>query len=153
MGMAHVNLSDEMKRAGLAFVGDLDAIGLRPQGVLWLLFPHLGDWRLTVVSDLVDEVGRSRVYALLDEALSARDPVDGFTIFDVHLAASSEILPRVLGGGFKMQLGVAEIVDGNINGMQIDAVLYRMLDPRPAHERKIAAKLFEKTVKALPLHA
>ena len=150
--MAPEHLSDELKSAGQAMVQQLDAIGLRPQGVLWLLFPHVNDWRLTVISDLVDVLGRSKVYGLIDAALERHNRVEGLTIFDVHLAASAEVVPRVLEGAFQVENGLVHLADCKIDGLPVDAVIYRLLPPREGAALTKAAKLFERSVKRSPVH-
>lgn len=144
--MAADALSLELKNAGKAFIHALDAIGLNPQGVLWLHFTHLHDWRLTVVSDLVDHLGRRKVYSLITQALAGLDPVDGLTAFDIHLASSDEVMPQVLGGAFRVEDGMAQLSDCRINDMPVDAVIYRLLPPRSKQEIPSAAKRFERDV-------
>lgn len=150
--MAGLDLSDELRAAGAAMVRELDAIELRPQGVLWLHFPHIKDWRLTVISDLVEYAGRLKIYGLIDAALEKHGPIEGLTIFDVHLASPAEILPRVIRSGVSGS-GPMEVVDCFFNGVPVNALIYRLLPARPQHEIKKALNLFERTVSRLPLHA
>ncbi len=130
-------------------LAELDSIGLMPQGMLWLYFHGVKDWRLTVVSDLLSTMPRQRVYALIGDALDKHGPIDGLTVFDVHLYDSSEIIPRILGGALQITGGRARILDGQVNGMPVDALVYRLMPPRDPGTIKRAAKAFEKKVMAL----
>lgn len=145
--MASWHLSDELKARGASVVATLDSIELEPQGALWLHFPHIRDWRFTIITDLIDTIGRKRVYDLVGAAFDQMGPVEGLTVFDLHLAAPSEVLPTVLGGTFLIQDGLVELKDVNINGVhQIDAVIYRMREPRSSLDAKKAANRFQKKV-------
>ncbi len=131
-------------------LGELDAVGLHPQGVLWLHFHALNDWRLTIISDLIDAVGRLKVYELVDQALEKHGPVDGLTIFDIHLASPQEVMPRVLGGAFLFEGGGGvELTDCHVNGAPVDAYIYRLVRAREAGDAASAAKHFERRVQEL----
>ncbi len=147
--MAAEYLSDELKRRGANVLAKLDQLGLEPQGVLWLHFPHVKDWRLTVITDLVDTLGRKRTYDLIGSALDHVGPVEGLTVFDLHIAAPSEVMPRVLGGAFVFENGIVELSDISINDMPIDAVIYRLRRARAFPAAKKAASKFEKSVAQL----
>lgn len=149
--MAVEPLSGDLKLGGKAMLEELDAIGLAPQGVLWLHFHALNDWRLTIISDLIDVIGRTKVYGLIDQALEKHGPVEGLTIFDVHLASPGEVLPRVLGGAFQFEGGEATLANCNINGMPVDAHVYRLVKPRAQPDATRAARIFERRVKQLSL--
>jgi hypothetical protein len=147
--MAVEQLSDELKRKGQNVLTMLDNLGLEPQGMLWLHFPHLRDWRLTVITDLVETLGRKRAYDLIGSALDHVGPIDGLTVFDLHIAAPSEVIPRVLGGTFILEDGMAELRDSQINDIPINAVLYRLRKARPQLVAKKSASRFEKSVAQL----
>lgn len=142
--MAVEPLSEQLIEAGQALTSELDRIGLHPQGALWLHAHHLNDWRFTIISDLVDEMGRRRVYALIDEALTKIGPNDGLTIVDIHLATPSEVLARVLGGAFEINDGIATLESCSVNGMPVDAVVYRLTSK--GRDAKKAAASFERRV-------
>lgn len=139
-------LSEQLINAGVALTEELDRIGLRPQGALWLHAHHLNDWRFTVISDLVDHMGRRRVYSLIDEALSKIGPSETLNIADIHLAAPSEVLAQVLGGAFHVNSGTAFLTNCTVNNQLVDAVVYRLAPRRSASDAKKAASLFERTV-------
>ncbi len=147
--MAVEHLPDELKRKGQNVLSMLDELGLEPQGMLWLHFPHLRDWRLTVITDLVETIGRKRAYDLIGSALDHVGAVEGMTVFDLHLAAPSEVIPRVLGGTIILENGMAELRDSQINDIPINAVLYRLRKARPQIAAKKAASRFEKSVAQL----
>lgn len=149
--MAIEPLSNELKAGGRAMLHELDAIGLTPQGVLWLHFHPLNDWRLTIISDLVDAIGRTKVYGLIDRALQNHGPVEGLTIFDVHLASPGEVLPRVLGGAFCINDGEATLTNCNVNGVPVDAHVYRLVEPRAEADAVRAARSFEHKVEQLTM--
>lgn len=142
-------LSDELKRAGAAVLREMDDIGLAPQGVLWLHFHHLNDWRLTVVSDLVDEIGRRKVYDLIGLAVDRHGAIDGLTVFDIHLASPDEVMPRILGGAINVSAGEVTISNCNINGLLVDAFVYRLVEARPTAYRARGAKQFQRQIKEL----
>lgn len=145
--MAVEPLSDELIAAGMDLTAELDRIGLEPQGALWLHAHHLNDWRFTVISDLVDHMGRRRVYALIDEALNKLGPSDTLNIADIHLAAPSELLAKIMGGAFRIEYpSTVHLKACSVNGVPVDAVAYRVLPPRSAAEIKRAAKKFERAV-------
>lgn len=139
-------LSEQLIEAGQALMAELDRIGLHPQGVLWLHAHHLNDWRFTVISDLVDEMGRRRVYSLIEEALEKIGQRDGLTVMDIHLAAPDEILARVLDGFIEMNAGVVKLVDCKVNGMPVDAVVFRLTRARQKAEVKRASAKFQRAV-------
>lgn len=145
--MAVEPLPEQLTGAGRAMLDQLDRVGLHPQGALWLMFPHIKDWRYTVISDLVDNHGRTQIYGLIDEALAGLDPVDGLTIFDIHLASTSEILPRVIGGAIHVENGLVQLSDCNINGVPVDAVVYRLQSERSLVERKKALKALQRSAR------
>jgi len=145
--MAVEPLSAELKTAGQIMLAHLDRVGLSPQGALWLMFPHIKDWRYTVVSDLVDDYGRIKVYGLIDEALSALPPVDGLTLFDIHLASTSEIMPMVLDGLVAVDNGVVHLNDCRINDVKVDAVVFRLQQARPVAVRKKAIRDFQRAAR------
>ncbi len=127
----------------------LDALGLEPQGALWLHFPHVKDWRFTVITDLVDSLGRKRAYDLIGSALDSVGHVDGLTVFDLHIAAPSEVMPRVLGGVLFVENGIVQLSDCEINDVPVDAVIYRLRKARSNPAAKKAASRFEKSVAQL----
>lgn len=147
--MAIEPLSDELIEAGAAMLRELDTIGLEPQGALWLHFHALNDWRFTVISDLVDMAGRRKVYGLIEKALAATGSSPDLTIFDIHLASSAEVMPRVLGGAIHIKAGTAHVQDCSIDGAKVDAVIYRLLPARPESERRRAIKRFDQKAKEL----
>jgi hypothetical protein len=122
----------------------LDALGLDPQGALWLHFPHVKDWRFTVITDLVDTVGRRKAYDLVGSVFDNVGQIEGFTVFDMHLASPAEVMPRVLGGAFYVEDGIVELIDSNVNDMPVDAVVYRLRKPRSAQAATRAARKFSK---------
>lgn len=144
--MAVEPLSEQLIQAGQSLASELDRIGLHPQGVLWLHAHHLNDWRFTVISDLVDELGRRRTYSLIEEALEKIGQREGLTVMDIHLAAPDEILARVIGGVIEIDAGVAKLVDCKVNGMPVDAVVFRLTGARPKSEIKRAAAQFQRAV-------
>lgn len=144
--MAIEPLSDELIAAGQALTAGLDHIGLNPQGALWIHAHHLNDWRFTVISDLVDVMGRRKIYSLIDDALRELAPNEALTIADIHLAAPSEILARVLGGIISIENGVAHLEGCSVNGMPVDAVVYRLMKAAPNRNGKRAAAEFERRV-------
>jgi hypothetical protein len=152
MAMAVEPLTAELRDAGFSMRTQLDAIGLRPQGLMWLHFAHLRDWRFTVISDLLSEIGRTRLYGLLGEALDKIDVTDGLTIFDVHLAAPDEIVTAAIENVFDIELGDApaavELIDCRAHGERVDAFVYRMSKPRSKAEVRRAAREFTATAKA-----
>lgn len=125
----------------------LDRVGLQPQGALWLMFPHVKDWRYTIVSDLVDDYGRTKVYGLIDDVIAALPAVDGLTIFDIHLASSTEIMPRLLDGAIDVDNGIVRLTDCRVNDMNVDAVVFRLSRPRPVSVRKKAIRALERAAK------
>lgn len=147
--MAIGPVSDELRRAGAAMLARLDDIGLFPQGVLWLHWHELNDWRFTVISDLVEVLGRAKIYALLDEALEKVGPTEGLTIFDVHLASSTEMLSWML-SSFAPPVSVdCSFQDCWFEGRQIDAYVYRSDFPRDRRQIEAAARKFQREVRLL----
>ena len=146
--MAAKPLSDDLKAAGLEMLGELDRVGLGPQGALWLYAHYLGDWRYAVVSDLVNALGRHRLYDLIGTALDRIGPIHGLTIFDVHLFDTSETMPQVL-SAIRVDGGAATITDCIVNGMLTDAYVYRLVPSRNKREVRLAAKAFERSVQQL----
>jgi len=138
-------LSDELIAAGQKLTAELDRIGLHPQGALWLHAHHLKDWRFTVVSDLVDVMGRRKVYSLIDQALAKIEPHDGLTIVDIHLAAPSEVLARVMGGVLNVDAGIVKLSECTVNSLPVDAIVYRLTN-NAGRDGKRAAAEFERRV-------
>jgi hypothetical protein len=150
MDMAAEPLSSVLAEAGLAMTGELDSIGLEPQGALWLHSAVLQDWRYCVISDLVAYLGRPLVYDLIGKALDRVGMLDGLTIFDIHLFEPSEIVPTVLGGAIQIDgLSQVALTNSELNGMMVDALVYRLTPPRTGVALKKGAQVFQKRVAAL----
>ena len=148
--MAFEHLSGALADAGSAMTRELDEIGLVPQGALWLHSAALQDWRYCVISDLVPELGRPMTYDLIGRALDKVGPIDGLTIFDVHLFEPSELVPTVLGGAFRVDgLSRVSVIDGKVDGLPINAIVYRITPARDPAVRRKAASAFKKRVAAL----
>jgi hypothetical protein len=147
--MAAEHLTEDMKASGAAMLAELDKIGLEPTGALWLHFPIVKDWRYAVVSPLVDTMGRRKVYGLIDDALEAIGKTDAFTILDIHLYSSSEIVPRLLGHVVNAENSSVALENVTVNGVTFDALIYRLTPPPPAKQVRRVERQFENAVRKL----
>ena len=150
--MAAEPLNDALRDAGFAMRRQLDAIGLKPQGLMWLHFADLRDWRFTVVSDLLPVLGRTRIYSLLGDALDKIEANEGLTIFDVHLAAPEEVVISAIKQAFNIELGDSlvgvSLIDCIAYDQPVDAFIYRMAPPRSNAEIRRAAREFTAEARA-----
>lgn len=146
--MATKPLPDELKAAGAKMLAALDAIGLEPQGALWLHYPLVDDWRYVVITALVSRDGRRKIYGLIDEALMQIGQQDGLSIMDIHLYDPSEIVPRNL-SLIGVENATVNVVEARLNGMLVNAFLYRLKATPGRTEAKHMADRFERTVRDL----
>jgi len=151
--MAAEHLPDEMKAAGKAMLEELDAIGLEPQAVMWVFFESIEEWRLCVVSPLVETLGRRKVYALLDGALEKIGPVAGLTIMDVHLYAPDENMARTMSiikvEDAELKLSHVRFASAAMDrGAMVNALVYRMRDPVTGAALRELTRRFQKAAKA-----
>lgn len=146
--MATEHLPDELKAAGAKMLAELDAIGLDPQGALWLHYPTVKDWRFVVITALVNRDGRRKIYGLIDEALTKVGQSEALSIMDIHLYDPSEIVPRNL-SLIGAENAAVIVENSRFNGMLVNAFIYRLRSTPGRTETKRAADRFERTVKEL----
>lgn len=138
--MAVGRLSEHQIAAGAAMMDALDSAGIEAQIIGWVHFHNLGDWRLIVASDLLPVMGRAKLYDAIDAVLAAKGPVEGLTVFDVHLAALDEYLPSLAKGPFRFEQGPVVLNNSTVNGVVMDAHMYRGLEARSMAEVNRAAQ-------------
>jgi hypothetical protein len=142
-------LPEHLIEAGAKLLAALDDAGLQPQGAAWLLDHELGDWRYVVATSLVDTMGRSSVYRVLLVVMKKLDMPQDLTVQDIHLVAPSGPLFKAIGGALRIEKGRVSVRDCVINGLIVDAVIYRWTGaPTQAGAAKVQAQ-FKRRVKEL----
>lgn len=147
--MAARDLPEHLIEAGAKLLAALDNAGLQPQGAAWLLDHALGDWRYVVATSLVETMGRSSVYRELLVVMKKLDMQQDLTVQDIHLVAPSGPLFKAIGGALRIEEGRVTVRDCVINGLSVDAVIYRWTGaPTQAKAAKVQ-KQFRQRVKEL----
>lgn len=99
-------------------------------GALWLYQPDADEWRLIIVSPLVDEKGPRAAYKRLQDVMSKSRTAPPVRLADVSLLKDADPLFHLLATA--VQTGVKDIGEirfrnSVINGVHIeDALLYRI---------------------------
>lgn len=147
--MAARPLSERLIEAGAKLLSALDDAGLQPQGAAWIFDHSLGDWRYIVATSLVDTMGRSSVYKELLTIIEKLHLPRELTVQDIHLVAPSGPLFKTISGALHIENGRVTVSDCIINGLRVDAVLYRWTGVPSQTKAAKVQKEFKRRVKEL----
>lgn len=151
--MVRHHLPQHLKEAGLQLLATTDALAMQAQGAMWVYNYVLEDWRFYLVTSLVDTLGRRKTYGLLLDAFDRVDLPAEMTVEDVHLGSPNDDYFRLISSGFGVDGGVVEVQNCVVNGVPVDAIIYRSVRSAPsAKEAERIEKRFAKRVKDLPIH-
>jgi hypothetical protein len=147
--MAARALSGHLIETGAKLLSALDHAGLQPQGAAWIFDHSLGDWRYIVATSLVDTMGRSSIYKELLALTKQLHLPQDLTVQDIHLVAPSGPLFKTISGALHIENGRVAVRDCVINGLRVDALIYRWTGvPSQANAAKVQ-KEFKRRVKEL----
>lgn len=148
--MVRDHLSEELIDSGLALLQAADSHGLRADGAMWLYDYQLEDWRLYLVTSLIDTVGRIRVYRHLISIFRALDLPENITVDDVHLGSPNDDLFRLVSSVAAIDNSIAHFKDCSFNGVKFDGVVYRSIRSAPSKAQAQAAqKTFSREARRL----
>jgi len=147
--MAARALSEHLVEAGAKLLAALDDAGLQPEGAAWIFDHALGDWRYVVATSLVQTMGRSSVYKELLTITKKLDMPQDLTVQDIHLVAPGGPLFKAISGALLIENGRVTVRDCIINGLSVDAVIFRWTGVPTQTKAAKVQKEFKRRVKEL----
>lgn len=129
--MAARDLPQELVQAGERVSTASDAAGLCLAAAAWIYDHELNEWRFYVVSPLVGMVEKKRLYAAIAHVIRNIDVPEEFSVVDVYLDSTNGIMFNIIGSVVQFDTRVlAFFNDCKINGVKIDAVIYKFNSSR-----------------------
>ena len=116
-------------QAGKKLVEMLDRSKFLLEGALWFYFSETAEWRLLLVSKLVDTIGPKRAYNIVWDALNELRPEIGFSLERVSVLSPKNKIIQLLRKAIRAPKGISEIrfSKNTISGIFIeDAFIYRL---------------------------
>lgn len=129
-----------------------DEVGLHPEGAAWFYDDATAEWRLYIVTSLVDFMGPHWVYKRLLPALPRLARELDVRSLDLYLASPKEKLIdflRPLMATSRSAIANLSIQDSTMNGYGFSAHLYRMAPPLTDADIKRTRGEFERTTSEL----
>jgi hypothetical protein len=117
---------------GGKLVEGMDRSMLDVVGALWFYFADIGEWRLLLVMPLVDTIGPSGCYAMIQLILQEDMPDNsGISLSRISVLSPKDNLIKLLRMVIHTDRGISAIrfTRNTINGVSIeDALIYRLSD-------------------------
>lgn len=114
---------------GKSLIEALDRSNFTLSGALWFYFPEAEEWRLLLVSPLVDMIGPQKSYRIIQEVIRDFPPSFGISIIHISVRSPKDRLIQLLRIAIRTGPGIAEIrfSRNTINNVFIeDALIYRL---------------------------
>lgn len=114
---------------GRLLVEALDRSEFTLSGALWFYFSKDEEWRLLLVSPLVDEIGPRRSYIRIQSVIEGFPPSFGISITRISVTSPKSKLIQLLKIAIRTGPGISEIrfSRNTINNVFIeDALIYRL---------------------------
>ncbi len=122
-------LVDKDIQEGERLIKTLDERDFGVHSAFWFYLPKPNEWRLVIVTDLVDELGPREAYARLQREISKIQPELDLTIRNISMISPKADLIQLLRRAIKTGRSISHtrFTANVINGVLIDdAYLYRI---------------------------
>jgi hypothetical protein len=129
-------LVDKDIEDGRILIEALDRSKFIVDGALWFYYANSDEWRLLLVSPLVDKIGPKNSYAVIQSVIEDLTPRIGISLERISVLSPRNDLIRLLRVAIHTDRGISGIrfTRNTINGVFIeDAFIYR-LNGRPRLE-------------------
>lgn len=131
--MVKAILVDRDIQEGRMLVEALDRSKFILDGALWFYMSNSDEWRLLLVSPLVDRIGPKKAYTVVQSAIEDMPPDFGISLNRISVLSPKNNLIRLLSITLRTGRGISGIrfTRNTINGVFIeDAYIYRLDIPR-----------------------
>jgi hypothetical protein len=144
-------LSEGRLTAGKDCLRLLDDYGLGVQGAVWIYLDVLKEWRLYIVTSLIDIDGLIETHKRIEKLFGLRFNNAELSIDDIHLGSPNEAMFQILSSAFKVQGdSLIELSDVAVNNLVIEhAYVYRLDKAPPVLAAKEARQKFDRKLKQI----
>jgi hypothetical protein len=114
---------------GKLLIEALDRSKFTLSGALWFYFPKAEEWRLLLVSPLVDRMGPRKSYSIIQSVIEDFPPSFGISIINISVTSPKSELIQLLKIAIRTGPEISEIrfSRNTINNVFIeDALVYRL---------------------------
>ena len=115
---------------GRRLIDDLDRSKFVLDGALWFYFAETGEWRLLLVSPLVDTIGPKRCYTVIQSAIEDLPQDFRISLERISVISPKDNLVRLLRIAISTgrKISTIRFTRNTINGVFIeDALIYRLM--------------------------
>ena len=119
----------EKIQEGRDLIEALDRASFELTGALWFYLIDTNEWRLLLVSPLLDRAGPRKTYSKIQSIIRGQMPSFGISLEDISVISPNDKLIRLLRIAIRTGPGISEIrfSKNTINNVFIhDALIYRL---------------------------
>lgn len=120
---------DKDIRDGMKLIKAIDRSMFDLVGALWFYYADSGEWRLLLVSQLVDTIGPKRCYEVIQSVIEDMPRDFGISLIRISVLSPRDNLIKLLEVALHTGKGISTIrfTRNTINGVFIeDALIYRL---------------------------